>query len=217
MADRLYTTIEPRISASVPGMPQPTLLRYIQSAARVVCERTLAWRYEQDVQILTPGEYRYEYETPSNTEVCAVLHTALNGVGVTWVTEEELHDRYPSWPSETVTERSAPRVFSQYDTQNYVVAPVPDSDTTYNIKMFLALRPTLSATGMDSVVFNEVEDLIEHAVLQEAQVLTEKSWSDRQLANYHAKQLIFKIAERRAKANITAGRVSLRVKNVAWV
>ena len=83
--------------------------------------------------------------------------------------------------------------------------------------MFLALRPTLSATGMDSVVFNEVEDLIEHAVLQEALVLPEKSWSDRQLANYHAKQLIFKIAERRAKANITAGRVSLRVKNVAWV
>ena len=217
MADRLYTTLEPRLAPSVPGMPQPTLVRYIQTAARNVCERTLAWRYEQEMQILTPGEYRYEYEAPSNTKVCTVLHTALNGAAVSWVTQDELHDRYPNWPSETTIDRSAPRVFSQYDTQNYVVAPVPDSALTYNIKMFVALRPTLSATGMDSVVFNELEDLIEHAVLQEVLVLPEKSWSDRQLANYHSKQLVFKIAERRAKANITAGRVSLRVKNVAWV
>ena len=38
-------------------------------------------------------------------------------------------------------------------------------------------------------------------------------WSDRELAAYHAKQFIFKLSERRARANLGAGRASMRVES----
>jgi len=209
MADRTFISLIPRISPSVPGMPDPALLPYIRSSAIAVCERTQAWRYEQASIALTAGTYEYEYVVPAGAEVCGVMHSTIEGVKARWLTEDELHATYPKWPSEVVADRSAPQHLCQIDPDHFVVAPVPDAVKTYNVKMFLTLRPDLDSTAMDKIFFDELEDLIVHHVLQETLILPNKSWTDRELAQYHAKQLVFKIASRRAKANLGLGRGNL--------
>ena len=48
--------------------------------------------------------------------------------------------------------------------------------------------------------------------LQQLLVLPEKSWSDRELAAYHAKQFLFKLSERRARTNLGAARASMSIQ-----
>jgi len=215
MTNRNFVTLEDEIAPSVPGCPQPVILQYVRRSAIESCERTLAWRYYQESQTLTAGVYEYEYETPSTSEVCGVIHAALNDAELHRYPQEEIHRRYPDWPSTDATKRSTPLMLGQFDPDHYIVAPVPDG-TTYTLNMFLALRPTPDATYMDKTAFDELEDIITHGALQHMLVLPNKSWTDRELANYHAKQFTFKIAARRAKANLGVSRGSIHAKQVRF-
>lgn len=212
MANRAFISLESKLAPSVPGCPRPTIQQYVRDAAIEVCEKTLVWRYEQPLIRLTPGVYEYDYETPDNTEIVAILHATVNGQPVTPLSQEDFHRLYPDWPSTDVNRRSEPRHIGQFDPDHFVLAPIPDASKTYDIKMFVALRPTPDATEMDKTAFDECEQLIMHGALQHLLVLPDKSWTDRELATYHAKQYTYKTASRRAKANLGVARASMRVQ-----
>jgi hypothetical protein len=105
-------------------------------------------------------------------------------------------------PSSVIAEASTPAAICQLTPDKYIVLPLPDNNQTYEVRMFLALKPKRTATGMDEVIFNELEDVIVHNALQHLLVLPNTNWSDRELAAYHAKQYIFHVNERRARANL---------------
>ena len=92
------------------------------------------------------------------------------------------------------------------------MAPIPDDDESYDVRMIVCLKPLRTATDMDKSVLDELENVVMHGALQHLLVLPDRSWSDRELASYHAKQFIFKLQERRARANLGAGRASMRVQ-----
>jgi hypothetical protein len=107
-----------------------------------------------------------------------------------------------SYPAAVLADASTPAAICQINPDKYIVLPLPDNDKVYEVRMFLALKPKRTATGMDEVVFNELEDVILHGALQHLLVLPNVSWSDRELAAYHAKQYVYHISERRARANL---------------
>ena len=94
----------------------------------------------------------------------------------------------------------------------FAVAPLPDDSQRYELKMIVALKPLRDASGMDKTAFDDLENVIVHGALQNLLVLPGKYWSDRELAAYHAKQYLSKITERRARANLGAGRASMSVQ-----
>jgi hypothetical protein len=212
MAQRTFLSLATRLASSVPGCPQPIIEQHIRDSAIEVCERTLAWRYEQPLIRLTPGVYEYPYNNPSQSEVHAFLTASVNGEKLDTVTLEQLHDQYPDWPSLDPAKQASPRLICQLDPDNFVLAPLPDSTVNYDLKMIVALKPLRSATAMDKSVFDEIENVIMHGALQHLLVMPNKAWSDRELAAYHAKQYISKTTERRARANLGAARASLSVK-----
>lgn len=213
MVERLFSTMESLLAPSVPGVPLPMMVNYVRTAAIEACEKTFAWRFQQEDVRLTPGVYEYEYEVPADTEVCGVIHVANNGEPISFIVQEDLHGYYPDWPATATTKRGTPRFVTQFEPDHFLVAPVPDNAKTYDLRMFLALKPTPDAEGMDKTVFDELEQVIMHGALQHLLVLPDKSWSDRELATYHAKQYTYKTASRRAKANLGVGRGRLRVRN----
>jgi len=115
-------------------------------------------------------------------------------------------------PAAIVAAGGEPRAITQLTPEKYILLPLPDADKVYMLRMFYALKPSRSATGMDEAVFNDLEDAILHSALQETLVMPNVSWADRTLATYHAKQYLFYITERRARANLTNSRGSLRVR-----
>lgn len=212
MPVRDFITLEPRMAPSVPGCPRPTIIQHVRDAAIEVCKKTLAWRFEQDFVRLTPGVYSYDFDTPDYTEATGIISATVNGVPLVHMTQEELHSSAPMWPSADSSTWGSPATISQIGIGTFVLEPVPDASLAYDVKMFLALKPTRDAVGMDNAVFDALEQLILHGALQHLLVLPNKPWSDRELATYHAKQYTFKTSSFRADANLGASRSSLSVK-----
>jgi len=209
---RNFSDIVNRLLPSVPGCPTPVVEDYVRDAAIEACERTLAWRYEQPRIRLTVGAHDYAYESPSDAEVHAFITATVNDEILEPVTLDKLYELYPKWPNQPTDNRAKPRYIAQLDPDHFSVAPVPDSAETYDIRMIVCLKPLRSATSMDKTVLDELENVIMHGALQHLLVLPDNSWSDRELASYHAKQFAFKLLERRARANLGAGRASMRVQ-----
>jgi hypothetical protein len=123
-----------------------------------------------------------------------------------------LYDLYPTWPNQSANEYAEPRYITQLDPDNFSVAPLPDSTQNYDVRMIVCLKPLRTATKMDKKFLDELENVIMHGALQHLLVLPDRTWSDRELASYHAKQFAFKLSERRARTNIGASKSSVRVQ-----
>jgi hypothetical protein len=115
-------------------------------------------------------------------------------------------------PDAIVADGSTPQSITQVSPDKYIILPLPDAQRTYQCRMFLALKPKRSATGMDEVAFDELEEAIMHGALQHLLVLPNTNWSDRELAAYHAKQYVFQTSERRARANLGNVRGMMRTR-----
>ena len=114
-------------------------------------------------------------------------------------------------PEAVIADGSQPRSLCQLSPNRYTVLPLPD-DAAYQMRMFVALKPTRLASGMDDGLFDELEDSIIHGALQHLLLIPNSAWSDKELAAYHARQYLFQITERRARANIGNARGTVRVK-----
>ena len=209
---RTFLDIVNRLSPSVPGCPTPVIEQYVRDAAIESCERTLAWRYEQPRIRLVPGAHDYAYEAPDDSEVHAFLTATVNGNSLKPLTIEQLYDIYPKWPNQDANERAEPRYITQLDPDNFSVAPIPDDSKTYDVRMIVCLKPLRTATKMDKKFLDELENVIMHGALQHLLVLPDRTWSDRELASYHARQFAFKLSERRARTNLGAAKASMRVQ-----
>ena len=209
---RTFLDIVNRFSPSVPGCPSPVVEQYVREAAIEACERTLTWRYEQPRIRLTTGAAEYAYESPTDSEVHAFITATCNDQQLKPVTIEQLYDLYPKWPNQASNEYAQPKYITQLDPDNFMVAPQPDSTTTYDVRMIVCLKPLRTATTMDKTVLDDLETVIMHGALQHLLVLPDRTWSDRELASYHAKQFAFKLSERRARGNLGASRASMRVQ-----
>jgi hypothetical protein len=115
-------------------------------------------------------------------------------------------------PDSIVADGSTPRSICQVTPDKYIILPLPDATVAYRMRMFVALKPKRSATGMDEVIMDELEEVLMHGALQHLLVLPDTNWSDRELAAYHAKQFTYQVAERRARANLGNMRGTMRAR-----
>jgi hypothetical protein len=115
-------------------------------------------------------------------------------------------------PDSVLEDASEPQAVCQLTPDKFIILPLPDDERTYTIRQFVALKPKRTATAMDSVILDELEDVIVHGALQHLLLLPNTAWVNAQLAAYHAKQFIFHIAERRARANLGNVRGMMRAQ-----
>lgn len=252
MPERTFASLVPRVTTNAPGCSHPLAIQYIRDAARRVCERTLAWRYQVPLFDLMPGIPEYFFNKPTATDVHAVFSASVNGSPLDVLTLEQAIRAYPRWadqyngmtaqelwaqsgspgvfngspfnetvfnaspapvlPAAAVEGGSDPRSITQVTPDKFVVLPMPDAVKPYQVRMFVALKPKKSATGMDEVALDDLEDVIVHGALQHLLVLPNVGWSDKELASYHAKQYLAQLTERRARANLTNARGQMRVQ-----
>lgn len=97
MADRLFSSLIPRVNTSVPGCPQPLMEQAIRNAAIKTCERTLVWRHAETPYALSPGVHQYFYRKPQNTDVHVVFEGLLNDSPLSKLTLEQALYQYPYW------------------------------------------------------------------------------------------------------------------------
>jgi hypothetical protein len=217
MPTRPFDDVVQRLVTHVPGCPFPVIEKYVRDAAIEVCEKTLVWKYEQPSIRLTPGLHDYPYEPPTEAEVHAFIHVTVfaddeNPLPIDPLTLEHLYQRYPAWPNHDPDALSRPQHIAHLDADNFVLAPVPDDVHDYDIRMLVALKPLRDARGMDETILDEIENTVMDGALSALYMLPDKSWTDKNIARYHKQQFISRTTERRARANLGAGRATMSVK-----
>jgi hypothetical protein len=252
MPERTFALLVPRVVTNAPGCSHPLATQYIRDAARRVCERTLAWRYQVPLFNLMPGVPEYPFNKPASTDVHAVFSASVNDSPLDVLTLEQAIHAYPKWadqynglsaselwagtppsgtfnggplnngvfnsgspptlPAAATEGGSDPRSITQVTPDKFVLLPMPDAAKTYRVRMFVALKPKRTATGMDEAALDDLEDVIVHGALQHLLVLPNVGWADKELASYHAKQYLSQVTERRARANLTNARGQMRVQ-----
>jgi hypothetical protein len=213
MALRSYSDFAPRVQAVAAMCPQAVVIDHIRRAAIEVCERTLMFRMQTTLN-LNPNVFEYSYpNVPASTQVCAVFEAFINDRQLERLTLEQALERNPKWADVTKTDdASEPRILSELTPEKFVVLPMPDDSKTYTLRVFYALKPTRASTGLEEFIFNELEDAIFHHTLQNLLLVPNEPWTDGDLAAYHAKQYLFKLSERRARANVGTMRGSMSVR-----
>lgn len=251
MATRTFASMVPQVLPSVPGAPQPLVIKYIRDAAIRTCETSLLWRHAQPTFVLQPGSHENFFNKPAETAVHAVLRALCNDQPLTRITLEDAIDTFPAWadrfnglngdqlwalttpdtlnaeeynellyngatdielPPEATEGGGTPLVITQITPDKYVVLPMPDDVEPYTLRLFYALKPTKTASGMDEAIFDELEDTIIHGALQQLLVMPKVVWNDPDLAGYHARQYLKLVTERRARANLGNARGSMTVR-----
>jgi hypothetical protein len=122
------------------------------------------------------------------------------------------YEQPPIRPNHDPEALGRPRNIVHYDADHFALAPVPDDEEDYDLVMLVALKPLRTARGMDQTVLDEIENTVMDGALACLYMLPDKNWTSVQAANYHKQQFIARTSERRARANLGAGRASLSVR-----
>lgn len=206
---RAFSTFTSKIGPSVLGCPPPVITDYVRDTAIRVCERSFYWRERMTSISLTNGTHEYDYTPPAGSAVHAVLRAQVDDVPVPIISISEALEKFPEWDSTPV---GKPRYICQVDANTVAVFPPPDTDGPYPLELFVVLKPTRTATTMPQIVLDELEDVIVHGVLQHLLVMPNVSWTDRELAAYHAKQYLFHLTMTRNRADYGDTRRSLNAR-----
>lgn len=97
MATREFSSIANRVEALAPQVPRPTVLEHIRLAARLACEKTLAWRYVPSTSLLLPGVHEYAFDVPTYAEVEHIYGVSMNDMPLALINLDVAIARYPEW------------------------------------------------------------------------------------------------------------------------
>lgn len=97
MATRTFASLVPSVLPSVPGAPQPLVIKYIRDAAIRACETSLLWRWTEPTYTLQPGSHENFFRKPAGTAVHVVFRAMCNDKPLARMILEDAIDTYPEW------------------------------------------------------------------------------------------------------------------------
>lgn len=203
--------VQPKFNL-LPGVHEYIYDKPVDSEVHVLFE---AMVNDRPLERLTLEQALYKYpewaDLYSGEDPATLWSLTPSGAYNTYEYNEGLFNENAAFvlPDAVVAAASEPRSLTQLTPDKYIVLPLPDNAKSYTVRMFYALKPTRTAAGMDAVIFDDLEDVIVHSTLQQLLVMPGVAWSDRELASYHAKQGLFTLTERRARANLGNARGTL--------
>lgn len=221
MSTVTYSSVFGDISPNVPGVPDAVLSFYINKVTIDLCERAKVWRVAYAPVTLVANQAGYTVTSPTaQTELSAILTAKVYLASTaTWkdldpVTTEQVFKVYPAWPD--TTETKEPTAVTRVDEGTVSIVPKPDAVQTYTLYLYCAVRPTLTATGVDSTIYATYRRAIYHGVLHELMTMPKRPWTDEKRALYHGKQWEYMVNTARARANKSFSRANISVVPAPW-
>jgi len=195
MANTAFTALFDDVLPHVPGCSQPIASDAIRKAAIEFCERSWAWIFNSpDIDVVN-GQMAYPFTPPGNAVVSKVLQVWYDDEPLTPKTPDELNTLYPNWRTVTGT----PIHYTQDDSRNLLLVPTPDADLTDGLKMRVALKPTIAAADIETVIYEEYREAIACGALAQLMMSPKKPYSDPGLAVVKLEYFESKIGSTRFK------------------
>lgn len=193
---------------SVPGCSQAMAIYAIRNAAIDFCHRSLAWIYNPEAIDVVADQMAYPFVPPTDAVVVKVLQAWHDGDELVPATPDDLNGLYRNWRTVTGT----PLYSTQDDERNLLLVPTPDAGLVDGLTMRVALKPTISASGIEFRIYEEYRTAIAAGALSKLMMMPKKPYSDPELAAFHLNVFEEKIVDVRNKVLRGYGRARQRNK-----
>lgn len=120
-------------------------------------------------------------------------------------------------PDSIVADAARPATITMVSPQRFIILPLPDAEETYELRLWLALKPIRSATEMDTQAFDELEDLFVWGALETLFSMPGKTWTNPDYAVHYGNKFREGYLEKRRRANIGHVRGPMSVRSVRWL
>ena len=209
MANINYTDLLDEVLPFLAADPgKPVTVSAIKRTVIEFCNGSWIWQYLPDPLNVIAGVNTYDLEPPTGANVTAVIDV-VHGT-------ESLQNRSLNWLDQNTagwrTVRRTPKFFTQVDTTQIILAPVPDITIRGGLLMTLALQPTVSSDSFPDWIYNQFVYEIANGAIARLMLMPARPWTD--LANGADRRTKFEqsIANARTKAVFALGRAIERVK-----
>lgn len=192
MAATEFSAFLPDVMPYVDGCSDAVAKNAVRNAAIEFCERSWAYQFEAPI-VLTPGTV-LDLDPPKNTLVHLVLEiTAADGEPLTPTTRDDLNrgrilrrryatdaeDSYYTYSTDWMTLTGTPECYFQPTRRRVRFVPQPAS--AQNGTLLMALKPTKSATAIDTQIFEDYFEVIALGARARLLTMPRKNWTDFQL------------------------------------
>lgn len=207
MANVRYSDLINEVLPNLVADPSDPVTEYaIKRAVIEFCAQSWAWKHLQDPVDVEAGELNYQLEPPAGAEVVAVMNAEIDGVPIDDKSVEWLNANRPDWRSQA----NRPKFYTQTDTEQLILAPVPDANITGGLVITLACQPSQAATGFPRWLANQYRYTIADGASARLMLMPGKPWTD--LPNGTARLISFTqdINNARARAAMGLSRAPIR-------
>ncbi|CAB4122884.1 hypothetical protein UFOVP33_71 [uncultured Caudovirales phage] len=207
MANIKYSDLIDDVLPSLGADPSDPVTEYaIKRACIEFCNLSWVWKHLPDPINVKGGQAYYDLESPADTDISAVMDAAHNTVPLNSKSVAWLDAQLPGWR----TSRAVPKYYTQLDTEQLILAAVPDSDIKGGLTLTLALQPAQSATGLPKWIFNQYLYTLADGAIARLMLMPNKPWTDLQNGSDRRAKFDAGIANARASANAALGRAAQR-------
>lgn len=202
-----YSELLDDVLPSLAADPSDPVTEYaIKRACIDFCAGSWIWQFMPDPIDAEAGEAFYDLEPDSGADVSAVMDVAYNGVPLDAKSVAWLDAQLPGWR----TTQGVPKYYTQVDTEQIILANVPDANITGGITMTLALEPSKTSLGLPKWIFNQFMYTLAEGATARLMMMPNKPWTDVKTGAFLMSQFQGAISNARASSLAALGRAATR-------
>jgi len=213
MTIRVWSLFYDWVLPDLKGSPATSLVDHAcREMSRAFCANTHAHKEDIPSINVVAGTANYAIVTsdPANLDVDRVLTAWYSGVEIEQKATDDLVDLYGTrWQEKTGT----PLYFTQIDSGSVILVPAPDTSLTAGLKMSVSLMPTLAATGLADVIFDNWIDDIAKGIKAKFMLQDKKPWTNTELGMAYMAAFDGTVDSVRMLAQKAFGRARVRTRS----
>ena len=182
----LWTAFYPYVLPEVTGVPEPLLQHFIRLAAIHFFEEAQVWTVDVTPINLVALTGTYNLVAPAQTITAVPLLTEVpdvamakwawvNGVQIFPASQEELGALSEYWADKTSSFVSN---YTQHTQDTITLFPIPDFASTAGLKVKVAVRPSLTSTGVPDWLGSKYVQEISCGAKSDLMGMIGKPWSN---------------------------------------
>ncbi len=209
MANTKYVELLDEVLPSLAADPSdPVTENAIKRSVIEFCSGSWIWRYLPDPIDVVAGESHYQLEPPTGADVASVINVKHNTVPLDPRSTSWLDHEVPGWRTIAKT----PKYYTQVDSEEIILAAVPEVSLASGLTMTLALQPSQRATDFPRWIFNNYLYDLANGAISKLMMMPGQPWTD--VANGADRRAKFEaaIANARNAAASAVGRAPGRVR-----
>lgn len=207
MANVKYSDLLPEVLPNLAADPSdPVTEHAIKRAVIQFCNDSWIWNYLADPMDVNIGEPTYDLEPLPGTDITTVISVAYDTVPMQNKPIDWLNSTIPAWR----TTRLTPKYFTQVNTDQIILAPVPESTIPGGLSIILALQPDQRSSGFPKWIYSQYVYSIAQGAIAYLMLMPDKAWSNPQLGVAYMQKFESAIADARGDAAASLGRAPVR-------